>query len=113
MARSGSGGSGGRTVHADPEGGSFKDRAHDSPAMSKRCARCGEFNPRRTLRPDGDWVDYLVRERGASEPVGTLIVPLCNGDYAEARDLGDADEAETRAFLDELDLDLLVDEVAG
>jgi len=78
--------------------------------MSKRCARCGEFNPRRTLNPDGDWVDYLVGERGASEPVGTLVVPLCNDCYAEGRDLGGDD---AHAFLDDLETDRLVDEVSG
>ena len=81
--------------------------------MSKRCARCSSLNPRRTLRPDRDWVDYLVQECGADDPLGTLLIPLCNEDYAEARDLGDADEEGTQAFLDELDPDWLVDEVAG
>lgn len=81
--------------------------------MAKRCARCGELNPRRTLVLDADWVDYLVDERGANAPVGTLVAPLCRDDYAEARELGDADEDATRAFLDDVDVDRLVDEVAG
>jgi hypothetical protein len=81
--------------------------------MSKRCAHCGEFNPRRTMKADGDWVDYLVDERGASAPVGTLVVPLCNDCYADARDLEDDDEDAVHAFLDEVETDALVDEVAG
>lgn len=78
--------------------------------MVKRCARCGDLNPRRTLKPDSDWVDYLVDERGASSPVGTLVVPLCNDCYAEGRDLQDEDAHD---FLDDVDPDHLVDEVAG
>jgi len=57
--------------------------------VSKRCARCGEFNPGRSIQPPGDWVDDLVADGGASEPVGTLTVPLCLECYAEARDLRD------------------------
>lgn len=81
--------------------------------MSNRCARCDALNPRRTLKPDGDWVDYLVGERGASDPVGTLMIPLCNDCYADARDLDEDDEAAVHAFLDDLDTGRLVDEVAG
>jgi hypothetical protein len=76
--------------------------------MSNRCARCDDLNPRRTLNPDGDWVDYLVDERDAGAPVGTLIVPLCTDCYADARDVEDHE-----AFLDDLNTDALVDEVSG
>lgn len=95
------------------EGAAFKSPAPDGSPMSKRCARCGEFNPRRTLKPDGDWVNYLVAERGASEPVGTLVIPLCTDCYADVRDLDEDDEAAVHGFLDDLDTDGLVDEVAG
>lgn len=83
--------------------------------MSKRCARCGEFNPRRSLRPPGDWVDHLVAEEGAAAPVGTLVIPLCTDCYAEATDLtdADADDPATREFLAELEAGQFVDEVAG
>jgi hypothetical protein len=82
--------------------------------MSKRCARCGEFNPRRSMQPPGDWVDHLTAEHGLSDPLGTLVVPLCRECYADAVELeedGLGDDAE--AFLAELDTQALVDDVAG
>lgn len=79
--------------------------------MSKRCAHCGDFNPRRSQRPPGEWVDYLVSERDANSPVGTFVIPLCLECFAEARDFDDL--AAATSFLDELDVDALVDEVAG
>lgn len=81
--------------------------------MSNRCARCGELNPRRTQKAESDWVSYLTRERGASEPVGTMMIPLCTDCYADLRDLDESDDAAVHAFLDDLDTDGLVDEVAG
>ncbi|PSP77114.1 hypothetical protein BRC81_10815 [Halobacteriales archaeon QS_1_68_20] len=79
--------------------------------MSTRCAHCGDFNPRRSMQPPGEWVDYLVSERDATDPVGTTVIPLCRECYAEARDYEDLDDAQD--FLDELDTDALVDDVAG
>lgn len=55
-------------------------------------------------------MDYLVDERGASSPVGTLVVPLCDDCYAEGRDLEGEDAHD---FLDDVDPNRLVDEVAG
>ncbi|MEF8773386.1 MAG: hypothetical protein V5A37_01550 [Halobacteriales archaeon] len=81
--------------------------------MSKRCARCGEFNPRRSMRLPGDWVDYLERERGRSSPVGTLVMPLCRECYTAADDLPEEETDEVVNFLDEVDPAALVDEVAG
>lgn len=80
--------------------------------MSKRCARCDALNPRRSFKPSGDWVDYLKRERDYS-PVGTLVIPLCRECYADARDLPDEVDGDAAGFLNELDTDALVDEVAG
>jgi hypothetical protein len=81
--------------------------------MSKRCAHCGEFNPRRSLRMPGSWVDYLEGEQGLASPVGTLVMPLCRECYADASDLPEDDADDAADFLDELDTDALVDEVAG
>lgn len=81
--------------------------------MSKRCARCQEFNPRRSMRIPGPWVDYLTRERDASDPVGTFVMPLCRECYAEADDAPDEVTDDVADFLDDVDPDALVDEVAG
>lgn len=83
--------------------------------MSKRCARCGAFNPRRSLRPPGDWVDHLVAEEGAAAPVGTLVIPLCADCYSAATDLTEAgaDDPEVKEFLGDLEPGQFVDEVAG
>lgn len=78
--------------------------------MAKRCARCGEFNPRRSLNPPGEWVTYLKGNRDVS-PVGNLVVPLCRECYADARDLpDDGDDPLVAEFLTELATDRLVDE---
>ena len=82
--------------------------------MSKRCARCGELNPRRSMQAPGAWVDHLETHHGLSSPVGRLVVPLCRECYAEADGLPADDlDDDTRAFLGELDTQALVDDVAG
>lgn len=63
------------------------------------------------MQPPGEWVDHLVAERGAAEPVGTVVIPLCRECYAEADGYDDLDSA--REFLGEIDTDRLVDEVSG
>ncbi len=78
--------------------------------MAKRCARCGEFNPRRSLNPPGGWVDYLESNRDVST-VGQLVIPLCRECYADAQDLPeDGGDPLVAEYLTELDRDLLVDE---
>jgi hypothetical protein len=79
--------------------------------MSKKCARCGEFNPRRSLNPSGEWIDYLRKHRDVS-PVGNLVVPLCRECYSKSQDLPEKDGGDplVAEFLTELDTDLLVDE---
>ena len=62
------------------------------------------------MQPPGEWVDYLGSERDVN-PVGTVVIPLCRECYADAREYDGLDSA--REFLDELDLDAVVDEVAG
>lgn len=85
----------------------------DRSGMVKRCARCGELNPRRSFTPARDWVDYLVGEVGAEAPVGTMVVPLCDEDHAAARELPETVDDDVAAFLDDVDPAYLVDEVAG
>lgn len=80
--------------------------------MSKRCASCGSFNPRQSMKAPGDWVDYLETERDYGH-AGTVVLPLCRECFADARDLPEDATADVTAFLDDVDVDLLVDEVTG
>jgi hypothetical protein len=78
--------------------------------MAKRCARCGDLNPRRSLNPPGEWVDYLRSNRDVST-VGQMVIPLCRECYSEGRDLpDDGGDPLVAEYLTELDTDLLVDE---
>lgn len=63
------------------------------------------------MKASGDWVKHLESEHGYSH-AGTVVLPLCNDCYKEARDLPAEATDEAAAFLDDVDLTLLVDEVA-
>lgn len=59
----------------------------------------------------GDWLSYLRRERGISEPVGTLKMPLCTDCYGDVETIRDGDDPDERAdLLDGIDVEQLVDE---
>lgn len=45
--------------------------------MTTRCARCGAVGADRKLYPPGEWVTYLVEERGLDPVEGVLSIPLC------------------------------------
>ena len=83
--------------------------------MPKRCANCGTITGRaREMAVPVEWVRYLRRERGVSEPVGTLRMPLCTDCYRDVDRLleGDVDPDERDEFLDGLDADALIDDGA-
>ena len=64
------------------------------------------------MKVSGAWVKYLESEHDYSH-AGTVVLPLCNDCYKTARDLPDDVNDDVEAFLDEVDVTLLVDEVAG
>lgn len=92
--------------------------------MPSTCARCGVPDADRKLYPPGEWVRYLVDERGLAPVEGVLAIPLCrncNGRvvpiqqaYRELDSLETDRRATVRervhATLDSLDLDALADE---
>lgn len=80
--------------------------------MPTRCVRCGSFAGRgREMSVPADWLSYLQRERGVSDPVGTLKMPLCPDCVSDVEAVRDGDDPEKwGALLDEIDTDQLVDE---
>ena len=80
--------------------------------MPTRCVRCGSFAGRgREMQVPAEWLSYLQRERGVSDPVGTLQMPLCTDCYGDVEGIRDGDDPEEwEALLDEIDVDQLVDE---
>lgn len=92
--------------------------------MTTRCARCGAAAADRKLYPPGEWVTYLVEERGLDPVEGVLSIPLCgdcNGRLVPLREAFreraslDPDRRDTLAervdeALEDLSLEALRDE---
>jgi hypothetical protein len=71
---------------------------------------CGAFSGRtQEMLLPAAWLSYLQRERGVTDPVGTLKLPLCPDCSVDARNLRERDDTDSPAFLDAIETGRVID----